>query len=364
MSHLKELLSNVLGSRTLKEGVSILFTGKKPSPSVKGISIGSRRKLSQNYFYSIPTGNKFLELDAGFLYPEDSIVYLDRILAEDSLFSLHDTGITSISNQTFFDSSVFVQLVESVYWTFNEFFLQDLLIQLHSRAAKSGNCNGIFQYMLKLLNNNPQPYMVPKENQYEWARSKKLYCLIQEKAPSFHKAIDKDKSNRERIKRELTKIIGDSQKKVTKERCLSSFDNGTESFQDFVNRFVDESSAEKFINLIYKLMVSYKEGVDGLPLIEEMQRLKSKGKKMPGNSHLQLFLVVSKFQSAGRFKESVPLVFENSDLIDSLYIWLLLPRINKYQEYLKVVTQPKKRSILREKTLKIVTEMVEESLSD
>ena len=159
-----------------------------------------------NYFYNIPIeGQLVTKRISPILLAERDIQFAIRIVQKGNILSLVKLGI-SVDKDNFFEDFIFRQLVLSSFWTFDEFFLRNLLKNISGLLYE----DAIIFY--KFLDSNFYPYRTIlnlRGNEYEWAMTRKLpACLRDKKLMAVFKY---DYQNRLVIRMEL------------KKHCLSLF---------------------------------------------------------------------------------------------------------------------------------------------
>lgn len=155
-----------------------------------------------NYFYGIPVeGNAIKKKKWMGVWPEADLEFAGRVILKGNILSLINIE-GRIDEKTFWDQSIFYQLVTASFWTFNPIFRSKLTRAVETFPHESA----IVLY--KLLDKNFLPYLsdqVISSGEYIWAKDKKMPNLLND--PEFAKVFEWDYKNRLDIKLALKKHI-------------------------------------------------------------------------------------------------------------------------------------------------------------
>lgn len=149
------------------------------------------------YYRAIPTDGQIYKRTFGITGLESEIHFLDRIVNNKCCVTLHDIGLKSISQFTFWQEDIFDKLVRYSYLNFSERFLDDVLVEFEQLSLDKK------QSLLQQLSDNNKPYKYSNlsDPYYEFARTAKI--SKSEYLPAFQRLVGKDLKIRQTLLQKL-----------------------------------------------------------------------------------------------------------------------------------------------------------------
>lgn len=175
----------------------------------KAIDITLATKIKtgiRHYFYSVAVEGRIVSKSNSFFLREGDMEFASKIVQNGNILTLIDLDF-SVDKDSFWQQSIYKQLVSSSFWTFTSFFLQKLVAKIQEFGYEE-----VLAFH-KELDSNFQPFRsmpLIASGELEWAVKKKMPASLQnEKLTNVFKY---DQENRLAVKQALEKRLEDLHK--------------------------------------------------------------------------------------------------------------------------------------------------------